>query len=177
MYMVRNLHWWLTTNHWQQYYGLSTEFLHKQQLRLQHWAVQLSVDTYNIVFQSTLQHVNADTLSRLPLNSSGPVHFMEARVCNIRQIESLPVIASHILKVLQFTKSCWPGKVPEELKPYHTRCNELTLEEGCLLWGMKVIIQHLQELLLRELHWDQPGVSHMKAFTHGLCGGQTWTKK
>ena len=38
------------------------------------------------------------------------------------------------------------------------------MEEGCLLWGYRVVIpQKLREKLLRELHKDHPGVTRMKS--------------
>ena len=41
---------------------------------------------------------------------------------------------------------------------------ELTVEAGCLLWGMRVIVpKHLQQIVLKELHLSHPGVSRMKS--------------
>ena len=38
---------------------------------------------------------------------------------------------------------------------------ELTVEAGCLLWGMRVIVpKHLQQLVPKELHLSYPGDSH-----------------
>ena len=60
-------------------------------------------------------------------------------------------------KVYQYTKKGWPYQVPESLKPYQTRRNELTVEGGCVLWGMRVIIpKKLQETMLSELHRHHP---------------------
>ena len=46
---------------------------------------------------------------------------------------------------------------------FHAKQHETSVEEGCLLWGMHVIIPIcLQNLILRELHQDHPGSSQMK---------------
>ena len=38
------------------------------------------------------------------------------------------------------------------------------VEEGCLLWGFRVVIpRSLRQKLLQELHKDHPGVTHMKS--------------
>ena len=67
-------------------------------------------------------------------------------------------------KVLRYTKSGWPATVPDELKPFYLRRMELTVEAGCLLWGMRVIVpKHLQQIVLKELHLSHPGVSRMKS--------------
>ena len=141
--------------------------------RLQRWAVILSAYTYDIVFKPTQDHCNADALSRLPLpetdtTSSSPSEF------NISQIYALPVTSVSIQscsrkdpilsKVLRYTKSGWPATVPDELKPFYLRRMELTVEAGCLLWGMRVIVpKHLQQIVLKELHLSHPGVSRMKS--------------
>ena len=50
------------------------------------------------------------------------------------------------------------------LKPFSTRRLEITVEAGCLLWGVRVIIPApLQSQLLKELHHGHPGISKMKA--------------
>ena len=41
---------------------------------------------------------------------------------------------------------------------------ELTVEEGCLLWGSRVIIPHyLQDKVMAELHKEHLGIAKMKA--------------
>ena len=58
----------------------------------------------------------------------------------------------------------WPSQVPKELQPYHTKLAELSVEEGCLLWGRRVIIpQKLREIILQELHSEHMGIAKMKA--------------
>ena len=60
------------------------------------------------------------------------------------------------------TKGSWPLQVPAaaHLHPYYHRRNEPTVKEGCLLWGIRVVIpQKLHQRMLQKLHKDHPGVS------------------
>ena len=55
-------------------------------------------------------------------------------------------------QVLLYTQRGWP-RVPEDLKPYYHRRDELTLENQCVLWGIQVIVPiKLQDRVLEELH-------------------------
>ena len=128
-------------------------------------------------FKSTHYHGNADGLSRLPLPVKvGPEYSAEPSIFEISQIEALPVMASVVQKatrkepilsqVFQYTRSGWPTSqlLPDALKPLSTRQHELSIEDRCLMWGMRVFIPRcLQELMLKELHGEHPGISRMKA--------------
>ena len=49
------------------------------------------------------------------------------------------------------------------LQPYLTRRSELTVECGCLLWGVRVVVPNkLQQQVLKELHEGHPGIVRMK---------------
>ena len=61
----------------------------------------------------------------------------------------------------------WPVVHTEEsmtLQPYWTRRSELTVECGCLLWGVRVVVPYnkLQQQVLKELHEGHPGIVRMK---------------
>ena len=66
------------------------------------------------------------------------------------QLESLPVAAEQLKaatgrdqilgKVLLLTQKGWPTKVNDDLKPYWIRRDEITIESGCLLWGVRVVV-------------------------------------
>ena len=143
--------------------------------RLQRWAWILSAYTYEIEFRPTGDHGNADGLSRLPLRISPPDDpNADPKVFNISQMEALPVTVRKLRaatssdrvlsKVYRYTKGTWPQQVPADLRPFFNRRNELTVEEGCLLWGFRVVIpQSLRQKLLQELHKDHPGVTRMKS--------------
>ena len=143
--------------------------------RLQQWAWILSAYRYKIEFRLTNQHANADGLSRLPIPDADLVEASaDPTVFNISQLQALPVNVTKLRtataadplssKVYRYTRSGWPEQIPDALRPFHRRQHELTLEEGCILWGIRVLIQkRLQEKLLEELHTDHPGVTRMKS--------------
>ena len=91
---------------------------------------------------------------------------------NISQIDALPVTVAKLRaatasdrvlsKVCRYFKHGWPPEVPDN--PYLNRQHELTVEEGCVMWGIRVLIpEKLRKKLLRELHTDHPGATRMKA--------------
>lgn len=43
-------------------------------------------------------------------------------------------------KVYTYLIEHWSEKYKEAIKPYFTRRNELTMEQGCIMWGHRVII-------------------------------------
>lgn len=143
--------------------------------RLQRWAVLLSGYSYEIAYKPTAAHGNADGLSRLPLSDQrGTPRETVETVFNLCQISALPVTAQQVAsatrtdpalsKVLHYTEHGWPQQVPETLKPFKNRRHELTVEGGCLLWGIQVIVpKKFQSRVLEELHRDHPGVTRMKA--------------
>ena len=143
--------------------------------QMQRWAVLLSAYQYEIKFKSTLDHANADGLSRLPLpTTSDDTATSDATVFNISQLQSLPVTVTQVQsatrtdpilsKVLRYTRAGWPNQVSEALKPFRKINSEITVESGCVLWGFRVIIpKKLQHSLLKYLHLDHPGASRMKS--------------
>jgi len=142
--------------------------------RLQRWSLILAAYSYDIQFRPTGAHANADGLSRLPLKNEEPsVTSEEPAIFNVSQIESLPVTAKQmqaatrtdpvLSKVFRYVKTGWPKQCDPQLKPYWFRRFELTVEGGCLLWGIRVLVpEKLQKQLLDELHRDHPGISRMK---------------
>lgn len=63
------------------------------------------------------------------------------------------------------TSSGWPGSCPSpELKPCWDLRDEISLENGCLSWGRRVIIPFkFQKRLLKALYEFHPGMCCMKA--------------
>ena len=132
------------------------------------------------MYRPTGAHANADGLSRLPVPDCIPEGNPEdATIFMIGQLEALPVPASSIAaetasdcilkRVVQYLRGGWPKNVPEALLPFWRRRDELTLEDDCILWGMRVVIpKKLQSQVLTELHQGHPGIVKMKvvARTH-----------
>ena len=144
--------------------------------RLQRWAITLSAYQYDLEFRPTEEHGNADGLSRLPLEDSCTEcdTVSEASLFNINQIGVLPITPERLKqetakdpvlsRVLRHMMDGWPTKAKKDLHPFFNRRQELTVELGCLLWGVKVIIPpKLREWVLAELHTAHPGIVKMKS--------------
>jgi hypothetical protein len=142
---------------------------------MQRWALLLAGYTYDIVYRASKDHANADALSRLPLKIDQKEDPDEATSINMLYIENLPITASDIKEatrkdvtlgqVLDHILNGWPGHTKNPaVVPYFTRRTELTVEEGCVLWGNRVVVpDRFHEQLLDELHSVHPGMCHMKA--------------
>ena len=117
--------------------------------RLQRWALLLSA--YTIAYKPGVNHNNVDGLSRLPLSQVKPSAFevqnTDFTVCQrnlspvtTKQLASATRSDPELSRVLHVTLKGWPVVHTEEsmtLQPYWTRCSELTVECGCLLWGVR----------------------------------------
>lgn len=144
--------------------------------RIQRWALTLAAYEYSISYKSGKTNGNADALSRLPLpDMPTTVPTPGETVLLMKHLDETPVSASQIKigtqrdpilsQVLRCTLEGWPAvEYSEELKTYHSKKLELSVEDGCVLWGIRVIIPtKLREEVLEELHEAHPGVSRMKA--------------
>jgi len=147
--------------------------------RLHHWSLYLSEFQYSIEYRRTTEHGNADALSRFPLEDCGVPSEVES-IINLLVEESLdvlPVTASSIKKatardpvlsqVFQYTTSGWPSHFNDSevlLKPYYIRRVELTIVQGVLMWGIRVLVPaSLRNKLLHELHESHQGIVRMKS--------------
>ena len=143
--------------------------------RIQRWALTLAMYEYTLAFRSTLDHGNADAMSRLPLPDKPDS--MPLPVELVLLMETLlhsPVTAKEIRcwtrrdpllsRVLQYIQQGWTIHGDQELKPFWSEQTELTVQDGCLLWGSRVVIpQPGRKQLLQELHEGHPGISRMKS--------------
>ena len=68
--------------------------------------------------------------------------------------------------MVQFVQQGWPNSISNSnsLAPFLDKKSELSLYEGCLLWGTRVVIPaSCRDAVLTELHEGHPGVSRMKS--------------
>ena len=79
-----------------------------------------------------------------------------------KSTEKDPVLS----RVVNLVHRGWPANVsdvPSNSISYYRRQTELSLLDGCLLWGTRVIIPtKLRAQVLEELHHAHPGVVKMK---------------
>lgn len=68
-------------------------------------------------------------------------------------------------QVKTFLLQGWPSVVVrEELRPYAKRKTELSLQDGCIFWGSRIIIPPPgRSQIVEEIHETHPGVSRMKS--------------
>ena len=145
--------------------------------RVKRWSLYLSMFDYTLAFRNTKAHTNADALSRLPLAVKPGEHFEPAELLLLTtHLEISPVSASQIAEatrkdpvlstVSQYVSQGWPQAIPQqpELSPYFNKRTELSIFEGCLLWGARVIIpKPYQEAVLIQLHEGHQGIGRTKS--------------
>ena len=69
--------------------------------------------------------------------------------------------------VLKYTQDGWPANanLPVEFRPYQQRIGELNCQDGCVLWGGRIVIPPQgREKMLRLLHDGHLGEGRTKAF-------------
>ncbi|UYV72834.1 K02A2.6-like [Cordylochernes scorpioides] len=130
--------------------------------RLQRWTLILSSYNFTIECRKTGDHGNADGLSRLPLEQ---YEEMEEDAVNtvhmIKQCEELPLTSSHIRR-----ESCKDSILKIV---YQNTLEELTVEQGILLLGTRVVIpRKFRAKIKTELHQGHLGVVKMKALARNF---------
>ena len=146
--------------------------------RLQRWALTLSACTYTNKYKSGKQQGNADALSRFPLADVPTSVLTPAEtIAVLEHLSTIPLTTAKIKlqterdavlsKVKRYTQSGWLESLDTDnadLKPFHNRRNELSLEDNVLLWGNHVVIPFcFQSRVLDVLHSTHIGMSRMKS--------------
>ena len=63
----------------------------------------------------------------------------------------------------QFIQSGWPAAVEPQLRPYWSRQFKLTVQDGCIVWGSRVVVPTPgRQRVLQQLHEGHPGMARMK---------------
>ena len=90
--------------------------------------------------------------ARLPLKALGIESNSEDRIVNIHRLDALPVTITDmrmatnrdpvLSRVIIHMCSGWPAdcSLSEDRKIVKRRCSELTEEDHCLMWGIKLVI-------------------------------------
>ena len=151
----------------------------KASSRVIRWAITLSGYDYELKYRRGSDN-NADALSRLPLSEKPTSVPIPADVLAVLSLlDSSPITCVDIAKatendpvlsrVLQFIMNSWPeSDTDPDLKPFMSRRNEISVDNGCLLWGSRVIIPEvLQKRIADLLHDGHIGMSRMKAQARG----------
>lgn len=142
--------------------------------RLQRWALFLGGHDYVIEYKGTLQHGNADGLSRLPCEPEDKASADPAEMFHLAHVENLPVTSAQIkletsrdptlAKVLELTVKGWPAKNTVGLPEYFSRREQLSVCHGCIMWGTRIVVPpKLRPYVLEALHEGHMGVVKMKS--------------
>ena len=114
--------------------------------------------------ESTFEELSNVQPVKVSLIESTPIDSKQCKMATLRD----PILS----KVLNFVLRGWPDKSPlEELRPYHLRKEELTIEDNILLWGIRVVLPGILRLTMLNLLYDTHiGVVRMK----GLARSRVW---
>ena len=148
--------------------------------RIQRWALLLAGYSYRMQHRSGSSLLCADALSRLPLPERPCAAPTPAEVVlMMEQLDEGPVTSAQVRawtrrdknlsRVVRFLETGrWPDSVPPELQPYSSRAEQLSLQDGCVLWGSRVLVPPPgREALLQCLHQGHQGASRMKTLARG----------
>ena len=146
--------------------------------RMQRWSLILAAYQYEIEYRKSAEHANADALSRL-VQASLEEQEEEEEVYLISYLEELPVTARDIAaatrkdpvlaRLYDFTLHGWPQALNAPvLQPYFSRKQELSVDRGCVLWGLRVVIPEKYRVrLLDDLHQEHHRICRMKSLARG----------
>ena len=145
--------------------------------RIQRWSLLLQSYNFTLRHRSGALLGTADALSRLPLsNETGEntpvpsewtflVNFLDSSPITSEDIRNQTRKDPILSKISKFCEVGWPVTTVGDpgLVPYIRRKEELSLQNGCVLWGSRVIIpSNLRHSILHELHASHSGSSRMK---------------
>ena len=148
--------------------------------RIQRWSLTLGAYDYTIEYKPGQEHGNADMLSRFPLpETPAKVLVPGETILLLDMLNSLPVTSEQIkqwtskdpvlLKVKIMIQQGWEYSKKSDLTPYQKRKDELSVHDGCLLWGTRVVVPPPgRNKIANELHEGHPGITRMKALARSF---------
>ena len=140
------------------------------------WSLYLFQFEYFLKFRGTKEHAITNALSRLPLPIVKKEHTPPELVLLTEHLDNSPVTSKqiktatardkHLSTIVQCLQKGWSTVRPnDELKPYYSRQSELSLYDGCILWGSRVVVPTIyRPAVLTELHDGHPGMGRIKSF-------------
>ncbi|KAI7796507.1 hypothetical protein IRJ41_023564, partial [Triplophysa rosa] len=159
-------------------YGRKFTIVTDHKRLIQRWAVTLRAYEYNIIYKAGKDHGNADALSRLPLAMESATEEEERLLMlenaditlitaeQVREWTRKDPVLSRVKETVQ--RGCLMELTGTEFDPFRIRKKELSVQDGCVLWGARVIIPSVGRAeVLKQLHQCHPGVSRMKALGRG----------
>ncbi|XP_054287580.1 uncharacterized protein K02A2.6-like [Macrosteles quadrilineatus] len=144
--------------------------------RLVRWALELNQYNFQIKYRKGDENVCADALSRLPIRiREEATDVRDIKFLNMDKVETLvsykelkhnSSLDKEIKLVQSYVLNAWPEKVPDNIKTFKQRKEELSVEDGVLMWfGRVVVPTNMRKKILRILHCGHPGISAMRSIT------------
>lgn len=142
--------------------------------RIQRWALMMQAYSFDLMHRSGKCLGAADTLSRLPLKDElDIIPICSEWVQLVDVLDKTPVTAKDIKnwttydpilsQVLLYCENGWPSNVDKIYSSYFCRRTELSTQDGCILWGSRVIVPEKgRKSMLDELHKGHLGSTKMK---------------
>ncbi|XP_072144423.1 uncharacterized protein [Dermacentor andersoni] len=146
--------------------------------RIQRWSLLLGAYQYKIEYKPGSDNLNADALSRLPLETTEDTsEELHQYVHSLQQLDDTPLSSQAMRQLTEkdqvlgivkpYMLHGWPRerKAPDlRLDQYFTRKSELTVYKGLIYWSHKILIPEAsQGDMLQFLHETHQGMSAMKA--------------
>ncbi|GFX02958.1 uncharacterized protein K02A2.6 [Trichonephila clavipes] len=138
--------------------------------RLLHYALILQSFEFDIIFRKTIEHGNADFLSRLPKTSEELEVKDDITIFQMSQIEALPVTSKELRQETSQDIELGPLlRALREGKDLQGREAQYTIEDGCIMYGQRVCIpRKFRKNVLEELHAGHLGILKMKAIARSF---------
>ena len=146
------------------------------------WALTLSAYKYHMEYRAGKDQGNVDALSRLPVGEAPlevPIPGDTVLMLQMLSDADSMVTASAIRKwtntdpllsiVRRMVLQGWESQLDPEFKPYMQRRYEISVQNGCVLWGSHVVVPPPGRApILRLLHEGHPDISRMKALARSV---------
>ena len=144
--------------------------------RIKRWSLFLSAYDYAWKYRAGKFMGHADAMSRLPLPDCDPelvrtpaeiIYLLQTLDLSPITSDQIKLWTSHdpiLSKVVTYISQGWPNiDYQKPLSLYYNKQYELSVENGCVLWGSRVVIPHCgHQHVLELLHDSHPGIVKMK---------------
>ena len=154
--------------------------------RMVRWALMLGGYDYRLEYRPASKQVHCDALSRLPVGAAAPetvplpaetlhlMEFLDSSPVSVAQIRRWTSVDPVLSRVYRYVRDGWPPadeSLGLEFQPYKSRIGELSVEDGCVLWGARVVVPPQGRAgVLKLLHEGHPGETSV---ARGRWGGGT----
>ena len=146
--------------------------------RIKRWSLDLSAYDYSWKYRSGKNMCQADGMSRLPLNDPERdevplpdevvflLQTLDYSSITSEQIRIMTCQYSVFSKILDYvTTGSWPTNCFDtNLSAYFNKKDDISIEQGCVLWGTRVIKPSCgRERVFELLHESHPGIVKIKS--------------